>query len=147
MNLVEIKVNVDVDKPNQVAALNVFLLALASSTLAPVGPEPVSSKADQAKAKKAPVKAAENVSEQVALKLAESIEQPEEAQETPEAVEEKAESETTIKIEEVRKLVSDKVANNRDAIKAKLTELGANNVTSLDKKHFQVFADFLKELK
>jgi len=146
MNLVEIKVNVDVDKPNQVAALNVFLLALASSALVPVGPEPVFSKADQTKAKKLPVKAAENVSEQVALKLKEAVEQPEETQETP-AAEEKAENETTIKIEEVRKLVSDKVANNRDAIKAKLTELGANNVTSLDKKHFQVFADFLKELK
>jgi len=60
-----------------------------------------------------------------------------------------ASSESTegIKIEDIRSLLAKKVGNNRDGIKAKLTELGANNVSTMDKSHFPAFMEFLKGLK
>jgi hypothetical protein len=54
--------------------------------------------------------------------------------------------ESGIKIEDVRALLAKKVNDNRAEIKAKLTELGANNVTSLDSSKYQEFTDFLNEL-
>lgn len=61
----------------------------------------------------------------------------EEAEKEAEPVEEK------IEIKDVRALLSKKVADHRTEIKEKLTELGANNVTSLDEKHYPAFMDFL----
>lgn len=52
-----------------------------------------------------------------------------------------------IPIEEVRALVAKKVEANRPAIKAKLTEFGAANVSVLDPSHFSAMLDFLNTLK
>lgn len=72
------------------------------------------------------------------------------AEEKP-AVEEKAEettnSDSEIKISDLRTLLSKKVDEHRDDIKAKLTELGAKNVTTLDEAKYEEFYDFLKGLK
>ena len=62
---------------------------------------------------------------------------------TPEE-EEKSEG---IKIEEVRALTAKKVGTFRREIKAKLTELEAPNVTSLDESLYGTFMDFLNDLK
>ena len=47
---------------------------------------------------------------------------------------------------QIRSLVAQKAAEHKDAIKAKLVELGAQNVSTLDAKHFQTIFDFLTEL-
>lgn len=84
--------------------------------------------------KKAPVKAA---SKKAPVKVEEEAE---------EEAEGEAE-ESDIKIEDVRALLAKKVNDNRDAIKAKLTELGANNVTSLESSNYPKFMEFLNGLK
>ena len=47
---------------------------------------------------------------------------------------------------QIRSLVAQKAAEHKDTIKAKLVELGAQNVSTLDAKHFQTIFDFLTEL-
>lgn len=48
-----------------------------------------------------------------------------------------------IDIEAIRALVPKKVANHREAIKSKLAEYGAANVTSIDPKDYNAFHAFL----
>ena len=87
------------------------------------------------------------------LKEVEEQPQPkvEEVVEEKPAVEEKAEEvtnkESEIKISDLRTLLSKKVDEYRDDIKAKLTELGAKNVTTLDESRYEEFCTFLKDLK
>ena len=47
---------------------------------------------------------------------------------------------------QIRALVAQKAGDHKDTIKSKLVELGAQNVSTLDAKHFQTIFDFLKEL-
>ena len=47
---------------------------------------------------------------------------------------------------QIRSLVAQKAADHKDSIKSKLVELGAQNVSTLDAKHFQTIFDFLTEL-
>lgn len=47
---------------------------------------------------------------------------------------------------QIRSLVAQKAAEHKDSIKAKLVELGAQNVSTLDAKHFQTIFDFLNRL-
>lgn len=68
------------------------------------------------------------------------------AEEKP-AVEEVTNKESEIKISDLRTLLSKKVDEHRDDIKAKLTELGAKNVTTLDESKYEEFYTFLKDLK
>ena len=56
------------------------------------------------------------------------------------------ESQPKIDIEDVRKALAEKVNDHRDAIKQKLTELGAPNVTKLDPAKYAEMYDFLKAL-
>lgn len=53
----------------------------------------------------------------------------------------------TVTREMVRSKVSDKQAVHKDAIRAKLKDLGAENVTKLEDKHFGAFYAFLESLK
>lgn len=50
-------------------------------------------------------------------------------------------------IEKVRATVSKKVGDHRQAIKKQLTELGANNVSSLDSDKYADFLAFLEDLE
>lgn len=68
------------------------------------------------------------------------------AEEKP-AVEVPTIDESEIKISDLRTLLSKKVDEHRDDIKAKLTELGAKNVTTLDESKYEEFHTFLKDLK
>ena len=49
-------------------------------------------------------------------------------------------------IDDVRKVVASKAAAHRDEVKAKLTELGAKNVTTLDPSKYQELVDYLNTL-
>lgn len=55
-------------------------------------------------------------------------------------------SDPAVSIQDIRTLLSSKVDNNREAIRAKLTELGAKNVTGLDARNYDSFYEFLKDL-
>jgi|DEB0MinimDraft_12_1074336.scaffolds.fasta_scaffold100255_2 hypothetical protein len=49
-------------------------------------------------------------------------------------------------INDVRSELSTKVKDNRAAIKAKLSELGASSVTNLEESKYETFVDYLKSL-
>ena len=51
-----------------------------------------------------------------------------------------------ITIEQVRMLLASKVGSHRQEIKDKLTELGANNVTTLDEGKYTEFMEFMQNL-
>lgn len=51
-----------------------------------------------------------------------------------------------VSIQDIRILLASKVDNNRETIRAKLTELGAKNVTGLDTRDYDSFYEFLKDL-
>lgn len=55
-------------------------------------------------------------------------------------------SDPAVSIQDIRILLASKVDNNREAIRAKLTELGAKNVTGLDARNYDSFYEFLKDL-
>lgn len=55
-------------------------------------------------------------------------------------------SDPAVSIQDIRTLLASKVDNHRETIRAKLTELGAKNVTGLDVRNYDVFYEFLKDL-
>lgn len=69
------------------------------------------------------------------------VEEPEEEEEAEEENEDSA-----VSVEQIRELVTSKAKTSKKEIKAKLTDLDADNVSSLDKKHYQEFYLFLSEL-
>lgn len=55
-------------------------------------------------------------------------------------------SDPAVSIQDIRTLLASKVDNNRETVRAKLTELGAKNVTGLDDRNYNSFYEFLKNL-
>lgn len=55
-------------------------------------------------------------------------------------------SDPAVSIQDIRTLLASKVDNHRETIRAKLTELGAKNVTGLDPQNYSSFYEFLKDL-
>lgn len=55
-------------------------------------------------------------------------------------------SDPAVSIQDIRILLASKVDNHRETIRAKLTELGARNVTGLDVRNYDAFYEFLKDL-
>lgn len=55
-------------------------------------------------------------------------------------------SDPAVSIQDIRTLLVSKVDNHRETIRAKLTELGAKNVTGLDARNYDAFYEFLKDL-
>ena len=55
-------------------------------------------------------------------------------------------SDPAVSIQDIRTLLASKVGNHRETIRAKLTELGAKNVTGLDARNYDAFCEFLKDL-
>ena len=55
-------------------------------------------------------------------------------------------SDPAVSIQDIRTLLANKVDNHREAIRAKLTELGTRNVTVLDARNYDAFYEFLKNL-
>ena len=100
----------------------------------------------------------EEVKEEKPKATRKKAEKPEAPQEEakPEAPQEEAKPEAIEVVEpetvsaptlmQIRSLVAQKAAEHKDTIKAKLVELGAQNVSTLDAKHFQTIFDFLTEL-
>ena len=55
-------------------------------------------------------------------------------------------SDPAVSVQDIRTLLASKVDNHRETIRAKLTELGARNVTGLDARNYDAFYKFLKDL-
>lgn len=55
-------------------------------------------------------------------------------------------SNPAVSIQDIRTLLASKVDNNREIIRAELTNLGAKNVTGLDARNYDSFYEFLKDL-
>lgn len=55
-------------------------------------------------------------------------------------------SDPAVSIQDIRTLLASRVDNHREAIRVKLTELGARNVTGLDARNYDAFYEFLKNL-
>lgn len=51
-----------------------------------------------------------------------------------------------VSIQDIRTLLASKVDNHRETIRAKLTELGAKNVTGLDARNYDALYKFLEDL-
>ena len=141
MNLAKIEIHVDVENPNQTEALRTFLNALGNQELAQGEPKAATVRRTKKleKVEDIEVKEAEEVSAAVETEEVEEVRQIQsfDAPVTQEAV---------IDITEVRALLATKVGGHRDAIKDKLAELDAKNVTSLKVESYPDFIGFLNSL-
>lgn len=142
---VKVEVLVDTTNPEQLGALGAFLSTVGGVTVpipvkkseAPVAPD-VPAEPKPAQTKKRNTKPAEP---------APTPEAPAEEETKPETPAEVPAEKKEYKIEEVREKLKEKVNDHREAIKAKLTELGAPNVSSLDPDNYAAFMGFLNGLK
>ena len=134
---VKVEVFVDTTNPEQLGALGAFLSTIGGVTV----PIPVSEPQSEPQPEK-PAKPAKP-SKPAKTPKAEPASEPE-----PEPQPEKpAAGEKTYQVEEVREKLKEKVADHREEIKAKLTELGAPNVSSLDPSKYTEFVNFLEGLE
>jgi hypothetical protein len=147
MKAMQIKLIIDLDNGVEVEALHTFMEAVGkkeyTQTLKKVEEIEVV-EAAEVKAE-APVKKEETKEETV--EEAPKEETVEEAPKEEKAGAEEVQSEEPkVSIIEIRALVSEKVTDSRQAIKDKLAEYEAMNVTNLDPKHYDEFHKFLVEL-
>lgn len=148
MKHAKIEVTFDVTNANHVQSLNAFLMAIGDnsagskaeiskeskkeeSATAPATEEPKRKRRTKAEIEAEKEQAAEVENEDVAEEEAEEVE---------------AEETVSLKIEDVRPLLAKKVGTHRQAIKDKLTEFGAPNLTALEPKFYAEFVDFLNSL-
>ena len=168
MSKIQINLELESNKPNELKIVAKMLLELAG---APTISEQAASdqqwaeevkesqneeaapKKRASRAKPKPEQDAE-ASEAEESKAEEAEEPKAEASEAEESKAEEAEepkaeaaSEEGIKLDDLRASLSLKVKSHRDEIKAKLTELGASNLTTLDAGKYADMNDFLKGLK
>lgn len=96
------------------------------------------------------VKALQEFMNSFAGEVTETTNEVEETQPDPQPKKEEKKKEQkkdkTIKIGDIRSLVSKKVNDHREDIKEKLSEYGAKNVTSLEEENYVDFYNFLNEL-
>ena len=131
---VSVDVNVDLSQ-----ATKDFLVALFSSRIAPCGctitESPIEKELNQVA--EAEAEAIDSVEKEVAKTEAEPVVEP--------AKPEK-EAAKKVTIEDVRAALASKVNDHREAIKAKLDELGAPSVTKLDPSKYEEMYNFLNSL-
>jgi len=125
MNVIELKVNVDIDNEVQAKGLENFLQSLKTDAVSVATVEKKkSTNTRSVKKEEIPVEEIEVVEEEV--------------------LENKKSD--AITIEQCRSMLSKKVGNHRENIKKKLTDLGANNLTNLDPEHYESFYEYLNDL-
>lgn len=137
--LVKMEVHVDVNNPQQLESLNTFLKSLSEDSTITGN---FKSAAKTADAKPAAKPAAGKKVEPAKAEIPKESPAPD----VEETETEQEEGAAEVKIEDLRALVQSKVTVHRDAIKNKLTELGAANVTSLAADKYVAFNDFLTAL-
>lgn len=93
-----------------------------------------------------PVTVKKSIPAQDVKKPAPAPEKTEESEPMPMDANSSLGSDPAVSIQDIRTLLASKVDNHREAIRAKLTELGARNVTGLDVRNYDAFYEFLKNL-
>lgn len=147
-SLMVFNVTVDLSNKAQVEALNEFTKKMSETySEGEEAPEqkPVETSTEQKPAtrtrsrKSNPTPAPEPVEEKTQEEPEqENTPEPEPEKEAPEA--------ESIKVEDVRALLAEKVDDHRMEIKKKLTDLGAPNVSALNPEKYGEFMEFLKSL-
>ena len=153
MSKIQINLELDSNKPNELKIVAKMLLELAGAPTISEAPQAASdqqeSQNEEAAPKKRASRAKPKTDEAEETKTEEDeetkAEQDEDATEAKEV--EEAPAEEGIKLDDLRASLSLKVKSHRDEIKAKLTELGASNLTTLDAGKYADMNDFLKGLK
>ena len=140
---VHIDIFVDITDPEQISALSTFLTKVGQNAKAPEVPAPQPEPEPEPQPEK-PAKPAKTPKPAKAPKAEPAPEPEPEPQPEPEKP---AAEEKTYQVEEVREKLKEKVAEHREEIKAKLTELGAPNVSSLDPSKYTEFVNFLEGLE
>jgi hypothetical protein len=139
MSLVKIKASFDPSNPAQLAAAMNFLSAVGGNVIPSGTTVTVPATTTEEPKKEAPKKRASR-----AKKPAETTEEPK--KKTPSETPNTEQAETNITLEDIRSLTSKKAKDHREAIKAKITEWGANNVVQIPEDKFKEFMDFLNSL-
>lgn len=146
MSKIQINLELDSNKPNELKIVAKMLLELAGAPTISEAPQAASDQQESQNEEAAPKKRASRAKPKTEESPAEEIEEvPAEEAEVAPAEEPKAEE--GIKLDDLRASLSLKVKSHRDEIKAKLTELGASNLTTLDAGKYADMNDFLKGLK
>jgi hypothetical protein len=139
MSLVKIKASFDPSNPAQLTAAMNFLSAVGGNVIPSGTSAPAETTTADAPKEEAPKKRASR-----AKKPAETTEEPK--KKTPSETPNTEQAETNITLEDIRSLTSKKAKDHREAIKAKITEWGANNVVQIPEDKFKEFMDFLNSL-
>ena len=152
MKHVKIKVTIDVTNQLHVIALNNLFKVLGNHQVVESAIENKVPKTEEPEklleAKKPDQKPLRKSKEVVEEKEQPKSSVEEKPQDLPKTEENTSDSqESSYKIEDIRPLLAKKVQDHRAAIKDKLTEFGAPNLTSLDSKHYSDFVEFLNSLK
>ena len=148
MSKIQINLELDSNKPNELKIVAKMLLELAGAPTISEAPQAASDQQESQNEEAAPKKRASRAKPKPEQD-AEASEAEESKAEESKSEETKAEaaSEEGIKLDDLRASLSLKVKSHRDEIKAKLTELGASNLTTLDAGKYADMNDFLKGLK
>ena len=125
MSKIQINLELDSNKPNELKIVAKMLLELAGAPTISEAPEAASDQQESQNEEASPKKRASRAKPKT----------------------EEAPAEEGIKLDDLRASLSLKVKSHRDEIKAKLTELGASNLTTLDAGKYADMNDFLKGLK
>lgn len=141
-NYVKIEVFINASSKEQLSALNTFLSVIGENSQCPCEkrPQPAPDPAPQPEPEVPKV-----VKKKPAKVQSEPAPEPESAPE-PEPQPASADAKEYT-VEEVREKLKEKVADHREEIKAKLTELSAPNVSSLDQAYYTAFVNFLDSLE
>ena len=141
---VKVEVFVDTTNPEQLGALGAFLSTVGGVTV----PIPVQEKSEPTEPEipATPVPGKKRGPKPKTQPEPEAQSEPEAEPAEPEAEPTKPAEEKVYKIEEVREKLKEKVSDHREEIKAKLTELGAPNVSNLDVSKYAEFVEFLESL-
>ena len=170
MSKIQINLELDSNKPNELKIVAKMLLELAGApTISEAASDQQESQNEEAAPKKRAsrakpkteqdaeaseaseaeeTKAEETKAEETKAEETKTEEAEENKTEEPKAEEaEEPKAEEGIKLDDLRASLSLKVKSHRVEIKAKLTELGASNLTTLDAGKYADMNDFLKGLK
>ena len=140
----KVELIIDLRRDDQLAALNILRNALTASPeqpapeVKPEAPAPTPAPAEETKKRTRTRKAAEPAPEpEPKAEEPAPVADPDPEPELPGM---------SLTVEEVREKLKEKVSEHRQEIKAKLTELGAPNVSSLAPAKYDEFANFLDSL-
>lgn len=143
-NYVKIEVFVNASSKEQLSALNTFLSVIGETPQCPCEnkPQPAPDPAPQ------PEPEAPKVAKKKPAKVqSDPAPEPQPAPAPEPEPQPASEDSKEYTVEEVREKLKEKVADHREEIKAKLTEFGAPNVSSLDQAYYTAFVNFLDSLE